>query len=176
MLWNDWEGILRIVIVGTGSYAALLVLQRISGKRTLSKLNAFDLVVTVALGSTLATTILSPDVALTDGVVAFGVLILLQLTVTLVSVRIPGLKRLVKATPTLLLDNGTMLHDVMKRERVSQDEVLQAVRSTGKDSLVGLSVVLETNGKMSVVGRSAREATAMSNVGQSNGRPTAEGT
>lgn len=164
MLWNDWTSVLKIVVVGTGSYAALLVLQRISGKRTLSKLNAFDLVVTVALGSTLATTILSPDVALADGVVAFGVLMLLQLAVTFVSVRIPGFKKLLKASPALLVDNGSTLHDALRRERVTEDEVLQAVRSTGKDSLDGLSVVLETNGKMSVVSRSGGEATALANV------------
>lgn len=164
MLWNDWASILKVMLVGIGSYAGLLVIQRISGKRTLSKLNAFDLVVTVALGSTLATTILSPDVALADGVVAFGVLMLLQLAVTFVSVRVAGFRKMVKASPALLMDNGAMLHDAMRRERVTEDEVLQAVRSTGKDSLDGLSVVLETNGKMSVVSQFGQEATAMTNV------------
>lgn len=164
MFWNTWTSIMKIVIVGTASYAGLLVLQRISGKRTLSKLNAFDLVVTVALGSTLATTILSPDVALADGVVAFGVLMLLQLAVTFVSVRTPRFRKLVKASPTLLVENGSMLPDVMQRERVTEDEVLQVVRSTGRASLDGLDIVLETNGKMSVVSRSDGEATAMANV------------
>ena len=63
-IFAGWEPVLRTVVVGFASYAALIVVIRISGKRTLSKLNAFDLVVTVALGSTVATILLSKDVAL----------------------------------------------------------------------------------------------------------------
>ena len=53
MLFQGWAGIGRTLLVGTLAYATLVLFLRISGKRTLSKLNAFDLVVTVALGSTL---------------------------------------------------------------------------------------------------------------------------
>lgn len=164
MLWNSWESILKIVVVATTGYAGLLLLQRVSGKRTLSKLNAFDLVVTVALGSTLATTILSPDVSLSGGLTAIGMLMLLQLVVTFFSVRAQRFRELVKASPALLVENGTMLHEVMRHERVTEDEVLQAVRSSGRDSLDALDVVLETNGKMSVVTRSGGNATAMEGV------------
>jgi hypothetical protein len=55
MLFDSWAGLGRVLLVGTLAYVALVLLLRISGKRTLGKLNAFDLVVTVALGSTLAT-------------------------------------------------------------------------------------------------------------------------
>ena len=67
--------------------ALLLLLLRVSGKRTLTRMNAFDLVVTVALGSTLATVLLTKSVALADGLVAFAVLILLQYGLTWLSVR-----------------------------------------------------------------------------------------
>ena len=78
MFFNDASSLLRVVIVGTLAYSSLVLLLRVSGKRTLSKMNAFDLVVTVAIGSTLATVLLSKDVALADGVVAFTLLIGLQ--------------------------------------------------------------------------------------------------
>lgn len=67
MFFDGWTGLLRVLVVGTLAYAALVLLLRVSGKRTLSKMNAFDLVVTVALGSTLATVLLSRDVALAEG-------------------------------------------------------------------------------------------------------------
>lgn len=51
---TDMRGLVRILMVGIGGYAALIGVLRLSGKRTLSKMNAFDLIVTVALGSTLA--------------------------------------------------------------------------------------------------------------------------
>ena len=59
MFFDTWYQVVRILIVGTLGYIGLLVLHRISGKRTLSKLNAFDFIVTVAFGSTLATLLLS---------------------------------------------------------------------------------------------------------------------
>ncbi len=51
MFFDDWFGIVRILIVGVLAYAALIIFLRVSGKRTLSKWNAFDFVVTIALGS-----------------------------------------------------------------------------------------------------------------------------
>ena len=68
MFFDSWAGLLRVLVVGTLAYAALVLLLRVTGKRTLSKMNAFDLIVTVALGSTLATVLLSKDVALAEGV------------------------------------------------------------------------------------------------------------
>ena len=55
MFFESWFGIVRVALIGVCAYAALVVMLRVSGKRTLSKMNAFDFVVTVALGSTLAT-------------------------------------------------------------------------------------------------------------------------
>ena len=87
MFFQNWSGIIRTVIVGTLAYAVLLLSLRDSGKRTLAKLNAFDLVVTVALGSTLATILLSESVALAEGVTGLILLILLQYVVAFFSVR-----------------------------------------------------------------------------------------
>ena len=72
MFFDTWSGLLRIIVVGTLAYAALVVLLRVWGKRTLSRMNAFDFVVTVALGSTLATVLLSRNVALLEGVLTFA--------------------------------------------------------------------------------------------------------
>ena len=85
--FNSWGSLLRIVIVGVLAYATLVLFLRLSGNRTLSKMNAFDLIVTVALGSTLATVLLSKDVALVDGAVALALLISLQFIITWTSVR-----------------------------------------------------------------------------------------
>ena len=82
MLFGGWSDVARTLIVGTLAYAALIATLRVSGKRTLAKLNAFDLVVTVALGSTLASVLTSSSVALAQGVTAFVTLIGLQFVVS----------------------------------------------------------------------------------------------
>lgn len=152
MFFDDWVGLLRVVVVAPLAYLALVILLRVSGKRTLSKMNAFDFVVTVALGSTFATIILSSDVALAEGVTAFLMLAVSQFLITWLSVRSRKVKRLVKSEPSLLFHQGEFLARAMKRERVTHDEVLAAIREHGKASLEGVSaVVLETDGTFSVL-------------------------
>src|SRR3990170_1372212 len=109
MFFDSWGGLARVCVVGTLAYCALIFLLRVSGKRTLSKMNAFDLVVTVALGSTLATILLSKDVALVEGIVALALLIGLQFLITWLSVRSAKVSRLVKAEPALLFHRGSFL-------------------------------------------------------------------
>ena len=148
----NWSELGRTLLIGALAYLILVFLLRISGKRTLTKLNAFDLVVTVALGSTLASTIMSKSVALVEGATAFALLVLLQFVITFLSVKFKAISKLVKAEPQLLLFNGEFLTDAMNRERVTRAEVCNAVRSGGTASLDKVhAVVLETDGSLSVI-------------------------
>ena len=165
VFFNGWAGLLRVVVVGTLAYVGLVLLLRVSGKRTLSKMNAFDLVVTVALGSTLATVILSKDVALAEGVTAFALLIGLQFTITWLSVRSTTVSHLVKAEPTLLFYQGAFLPEQLQRSRVLETEVRAAIREQGIAALSEVeAVVLETDGSFAVVSRTERSATALGNL------------
>jgi uncharacterized membrane protein YcaP (DUF421 family) len=152
MLFSGWDNLLRTLVVGVVAYVALVVFLRVSGKRTLSKMNAFDLIVTVALGSTLATVLLTKDVALAEGALAFALLIGLQFIVTWSSVRVRWVRRLATGEPLMLLYRGEFLPEALRHARVTEDEVRAAVRSAGIDSLSKVqAVVLETNGSFSVV-------------------------
>jgi uncharacterized membrane protein YcaP (DUF421 family) len=152
MLFSGWDTLLRTLVVGVLAYVALVVFLRVSGKRTLSKMNAFDLIVTVALGSTLATVLLTKDVALAEGALAFALLIGLQFIVTWSSVRVRWVRRLATGEPLMLLYRGEFLPAALRHARVTEDEVRAAVRSAGIDSLSKVqAVVLETNGSFSVV-------------------------
>lgn len=166
MFFDSWMGLVRTLLVGTLAYISLLLLVRISGKRTLSKMNAFDLIVTVALGSTLATILLSKDTALAEGVLALGLLIFLQFIITWLSVRSDKVSRLVKAEPRLLFHKGNFLQSAMKRERVNKGELLQAMRSHGISRLEQVeAVVIETDGSFSIVERAENgTTTVLSNV------------
>ncbi len=167
MFFDDWSGLVRVAVVGVLAYCGLVSLLRISGKRTLSKMNAFDLVVTVALGSTLATVLLSSNVALAEGLLAFALLIFLQFGVTWLSVRSSTFRRFVKNEPKLLFYDGKFLRGALQAERVTEEEVEAAVRQQGLADLeeVG-AAVLETDGSVTVVPQSGlgRES-ALSNVG-----------
>jgi uncharacterized membrane protein YcaP (DUF421 family) len=157
MWFDSWSVIGRTLLVGASAYVCLVVLLRVSGKRTLAKLNAFDLVVTVALGSTLATILLSADLALAEGVTALALLVLLQVVVAWGSARLPRGRWVVTASPTLLVDDGVVLDDALLSQRTTRGEVLQAIRASGVGGLSEVAaVVLESDGTLSVVTRSQR--------------------
>lgn len=152
MWFDSWAEILRVLIVGAVSYATLVGVLRVSGKRTLGQLNAFDFIVTVALGSTLATILLSSDVAYAEGLAALALLAGLQFVVAWISSRWPAARGAITAHPTALVVDGELQHEELSRNRLTESEVLQAVRSTGSGDLSTIAaVVLETNGKLSVI-------------------------
>lgn len=163
--YDNGTGLLRVLVVGVLAYIALVVMLRISGNRTLSKMNAFDFVVTVALGSTLSSIIVTQDVALAEGILALALLIGLQYIVTWLSVRSPTVRRLVKSEPTLVFYEGDGLPDAMRRARVTEAEVLAAIRESGNASQEQIvAVVLETDGAFSVVSQSSSPPTALATV------------
>lgn len=154
MLFSDWGTIFRILSVGTLAYILLIVVLRIFGKRVLSKMNAFDFVVTVAFGSTLATILTSRDLTLVDGTIAFTLLVVLQYVLTQLTIHFEVANKLVKSNPTLLYYKEEYDYEAMKKQRVRQDEILQAVRSSGFASMEEvLGVVLETTGEFSVLSK-----------------------
>lgn len=152
IFFDNWQAVIRTAVLGVLAYASLVVLLRVSGRRTLSKMNAFDLVVTVALGSTLATVILNKNVTLTQGVLAFALLIGMQFAVTWSSVRWRWIRQVVTGEPALLFYQGEYLPSALRRARVTEDEIRAAVRSAGRTAMQEVdAVVLETDGSFSVV-------------------------
>lgn len=158
VMWFDsWSDLARVVLVGAAAYATLVAALRVSGKRTLAKLNAFDLIVTVALGSALATILLNSSVSWSEGLVAIAVLVALQHLVGLVGSRIPSSRSVVTAQPTLIARDGVVLDEVLRRQRITVAELRQAIRAAGHGGLDQVAaVVLETDGTLSVIASDMR--------------------
>lgn len=153
MLTDSLDTLGRTAFTGVLAYLGLILVLRISGKRTLAALNAFDFVVTVALGSTLATILLSSDVSVVRGYVAFVTLIGLQYLVAWSSVRVAAVRNGVRSRPVALVVHGRYRHDAMDAERVTECEVAQAVRGKGRGTVADVAaVVLETDGTLSIIG------------------------
>lgn len=152
MWFDSWSTILRILLVGSATYASLIVLLRLTGKRTLSQLNAFDFIVTVSMGSIVATILTNPDLTWSDGVTALGLLAVLQLLVAFVASRWSPARSLVTSRPSVLLYDGEIRRDELARHRLEESELYQAVRMSGTGDLSRVkAVVLETNGTFSVI-------------------------
>ena len=153
-LFSSWAQVGQVLLAGLLAYAWVVVLLRVAGKRTLAKLNAFDFVVTVALGSTLSSALLPAQSTVADGLAALAFLVAAQFSVAWLHLRAGWLRRLVKSEPVLLLARGDWRDATLRTERISPDDVRAAVRARGYASLEDVeAVVLETDGSMSVVGR-----------------------
>lgn len=176
MFFNTWQGLGRVIVVGVLAYASLVIFLRFSGKRTLSTMNAFDLVVTISLGSTLATTLLSKDVALAEGLLALSLLISLQFTVAWLSVRFPTIQHLVKSESTLLFHQGQMLQSALLSQRVTPEEVRAAIRNQGISQMSEVeAVILETDGSFSILRTTTQPATTALNDVDNYPSPSAQG-
>ncbi len=165
IFFDTWMSLYRTLIIGILAYVAMVILLRISGKRTLSKMNAFDFIVTIALGSILAAVITNKNIALIDGVLAFSLLISLQYAITWLSFRNKAFTKLIKSDPALLYYKGNYLTVAMKRERIPKEEIMAAMREKGKGNLDNIAaVIIETDGSLSIVTNSEEEMVALHNV------------
>ena len=138
------------------AYLSMIVILRLSGKRSLAKWNMFDFIITIALGTTLSTAVMSTgdNNELRKGMFGFIFLMLFQYIMTWLSVRFDWVSRLLKAKPTLVVYNGSWLEKPMREQRLTKSEVLAAMRGSGLPNLKDIgAVVLETNGTLSVLGK-----------------------
>lgn len=152
MIFDSLAELGRVAFASVATYAALIVALRFAGKRSLAKLNAFDLVVTVAIGSTLATIILSKDVALAEGMLALVMLLALQWVVSRLSIAWAPFRDAVRSRPRVLFERGAMHASALREERLTVSEVEGAIRSSGIGSREEvMAVVLESDGSLSVI-------------------------
>ena len=152
LFFSGWGSLLRVAIVGVVCYTALLVTLRLSGKRTLSRMNAYDMVITMALGSLLTKAMLTKDQSIADSLLAIMLLIGFQYAVSAISCRWNGFRKLVTPKPAVLYHEGAFMRDVLRKERVSEDEVNAAVHEKGVSGLDCVdAVILGANGELSVL-------------------------
>ena len=151
-MFSNLNPFLETIITGIIAYIAIIIMLRISGKRTLAKWNSFDFVVTIALGSVFASTLLSTKDTFGKGILGLALLILFQFIITWIAVRSSVIQKLIKSEPALLLYRGEMQYDVMKKERIAEGEVLAALRTSGVSAIEDANaVILETDGSFSVI-------------------------
>jgi uncharacterized membrane protein YcaP (DUF421 family) len=154
IFFKNWADIGRTALLALVTYTGFIVLLRGSGKRTLAKMNVFDFVFVVALGSILGETILTHGATALKGLTACASLILFQVVLSWVTTRSECMEKVINGEPTLLFYQGRYLEAVMKRERVTYEEIRAAIRAhelTSADEID--AVVLETDGTFSVVRR-----------------------
>lgn len=165
MWFSSWGDVGRVVSFTVLAYVAVLSLVRIAGKRAIGKRNASDFIITVAIGSAVASMILTKQVTLADGAACLAALVGLQFAAVTLSTRWSWARNLIEGTPKLLVYEGRLLADRLTHEHVNASEIYQAVRGNGIARLEDvLAVVLEIDGSLSVIPQGREPATTLDDV------------
>lgn len=174
--FESWYNVVRTVTLSVVGFAALIVLLRVSGKRTLSKMNVFDFVFVVAVGSVFASMIISKDVTLIEGLAALATLVLIQIGLAELATRSPLAERIINGEPALLLSRGQFISRALKRERVTEEEIRAAIRAKGVTRVEDVdAVVLENDGTLTVAWTSKEPgASSLVDAKGPDGRTAAE--
>lgn len=155
LFFKDWESLYHIAICASISFIALFLFIRISGKRTLAKLNAFDFVVSVTLGSTLSSMMLLKT-TMAEGSVALVIIIILQYALAYLAKKSKIMEKAINSTPTLLFYDGIFITEAMERELITKEEIYSEIRQYRIERVEDVrAVVMELNGEMTVIKKSS---------------------
>lgn len=145
------EAVLRSV----GIYLVLLLLFRLTGKRSLAQITTFDFVLLLIIGESTQQALLGEDFSLTQAAVVVATLLALERSADYLSWRFPTLRRITDSQPVVLVDDGRVLHDVLDHYHLGVDDVVTAGREQhGLRSVADVQwAVLEVSGGISIVPR-----------------------
>ena len=151
-LLPDWSNMVQILVTAPVLYVLVIIAVRLSGNRSTSSMNNFDWIVTVAIGGIFASTVVLDETQLVEGTFGIAVLLGLQYLFTTATRRWEPVRKLLKATPQLLLFKGDFLEENMRRQRIIRGEVFAAIRDKGYKSVDDVyAVVLENNAQLSII-------------------------
>ena len=142
----------RIVLTAVMVYVLIVLVTKVSGKRSTSQLNNFDWIVTVMIGSLGASTILLKDIPFIEGVSSILMLYLLQFLVTKYASVSPQFSNFILSEPRIVFYQGQFLPDAMRSERLTRQEIECAMRSQGINNFDDVeAVVFESDAKLTII-------------------------
>ena len=145
-----WEFVLRALVV----YIAVLLMVRLSGKRSVGQFTPFDLILVVLLGNAVQNSLLGDDTSLLGGLILAATLIGTNWLTGWITAHSKRADKVIEGSPVLLVRDGKQYPGVLKREQISQSDLEEAFRQSNCADISDVALaVLETDGKISVVGK-----------------------
>ena len=141
---------MEIVIRAAAMYFVLLCLLRGMGRRELSQLTTFDLLITVVIGDLIGQGVIQEDMSFTGALLAIGTMCLLAVASSYVGTKSRRAGRLIDGVPVVIARNGVLFEDVLRRERITEEQLMEAARGEQVADLTKIDlVVMETDGRFS---------------------------
>jgi uncharacterized membrane protein YcaP (DUF421 family) len=155
LLAGAWLGYGHTVLRAGIIYLALLVIFRVAGKRTLSDVTTFDFILLLIISESIQQGLVEDYHALGESLLLVVTLVALNILFSELKLRFPRVDRVTEGLPVLIYSKGTPHRDVMKRERIGEEDIMHAARSShGLESLQDVEfAILEASGGISVIPR-----------------------
>lgn len=142
-----WEFIVRALLV----YLALMIMVRISGKRTISQYTPFDLLVVVLLSESVSNSLSGGDESIPGGLILAATLLSLNVVFALIASRSKKAEQLIEGSPVIIGRNGKWLEDVLKAQRIGRSELESALRESDCTLDHMAYAILEANGVIAIL-------------------------
>ena len=156
ILFDGWQGLFEVLVSAPILYGLVVLFVRLSGKRTTGQMNNFDWIVTVAMGSIIASGIVINTVSIAEATLAVTLLLGLQYAVTWIAKRSASFDQAMKANPSVLVARGHLQEDALRANRITREEVNAALRGHGMTRVDEVGwMILENDGTFSVISRAA---------------------
>jgi uncharacterized membrane protein YcaP (DUF421 family) len=141
-----------VVLRATVVFLFIWVLMRLVGRRELSKMEPFDLIILVVIGDLVQQAVTQQDLSVTGAVLAVGTIGLLTVLFSWLSWRFPRMRPALEGMPVVLVEDGKPLEENMRRERITIEEIAAQARLSRIDSIDDIRwAVLETGGQVSFI-------------------------
>lgn len=145
---------MEVVVRAAAVYALLWIVLRAMGKRELSEITAFELVILVVLGDIIQQGVTQEDMSVTGAGLAVCTMGLLAVGSSVIGRRFPASRRILEGRPSVVVRDGQVLHKVLRQQRMTTEELHEAARKRGYLVLDDLAwVIVETDGKFSFIER-----------------------
>ncbi|MDA5133975.1 MULTISPECIES: DUF421 domain-containing protein [Psychrobacter] len=152
LFFDNIDKLGRIVLTAVTVYVLIVIITKVSGKRSTSQLNNFDWIVTVMIGSLGASTILLKDIPLIEGISSILVLYVMQFLVTKYASISPQFSSFILSEPRIVFYQGQFLPDAMRAERLTRQELECAMRSEGVNSFDDVeAIVFESDAQLTII-------------------------
>jgi uncharacterized membrane protein YcaP (DUF421 family) len=146
------EPLMDIAIRAVALYAFVLVLTRVIGRRELSSLEPFDLVLLIVLGDSIQQGLTQDDYSVTGAVIVISTIAALQVLTSYVGFRVPFLRPVLEGEPIVVVEDGKPIEKNLHRERMTFAELMAEARQQQIASLDEVQwAVIETSGNISFI-------------------------
>ncbi|VEF11609.1 membrane protein [Pseudomonas fluorescens] len=143
------------VLRAAAMYLALMMLFKIAGRRSLAELTTFDFVLLMMIGEATQQALLGDDFSVTNSIIVIVTLIAIDVGLSLLKQRSQWVSRLIDGEPTIIVENGRLLHERLRHARLIEADIMEAARSSqGIERLEEIKfAIIERNGKISVIAK-----------------------